>query len=174
MNVFFGGGGGGGRRLELTKNQILQGFFQRKTHFLENYYMLKNILNKISHKNGTSLFLVKVRPHLYANANKACGTEANANDCQKVACSAFTAQANEQVFCWLFIGCLNDCTSTSVRWRTYFSLKYRLQTDSVRLFAEDTPHMRMKMNAVRLHVHITHFACVFTFVSHSCTDVDVA
>ncbi len=31
----------------------------------------------------------KERPHLYANANKACGTEANANKCQKVACSAF-------------------------------------------------------------------------------------
>ncbi len=28
-----------------------------------------------------------MHPHLYANANKACGIEANANKCQKVACS---------------------------------------------------------------------------------------
>ncbi len=31
---------------------------------------------------------VKVRPHLYTNANEACGTKANANEYQKVACSA--------------------------------------------------------------------------------------
>ncbi len=53
------------------------------------------------------------------------------------------------------------CTSTSVRWRTYFSLKYQLQTDSVRLLAKHTPHKRMKANAVRLHVHIMRFAFAY-------------
>ncbi len=105
----------------------------------------------------------KARPHLYANANKACGTEANANECQKVACSAFVTQANEQEFRWLFVGCPNKCTSTSVRLQTYFSLKYRLQTDSNRLLAKHTPHKWMKVNAVRLHVHIMCFVCVFAF-----------
>ncbi len=36
------------------------------------------------------------------------------------------------------------------------------------LFAEHTPHKRMKGNAVHLHVHI------MRFVSHSCTNVDAA
>ncbi len=45
---------------------------------------------------GTKLSCVKARPHLYANANKACEPEVNANECQKVACSAFVTQANEQ------------------------------------------------------------------------------
>ncbi len=72
-------------------------------------------------------FCIKAHPHLYANANKACGTEANANKCQKDACSAFAAQVNKQAFCWLFVGCPNECTSTSVWWWTYFSLKYRLR-----------------------------------------------
>ncbi len=31
---------------------------------------------------------LKVCPHLYANANGACGTEANPNKCQKVVCLA--------------------------------------------------------------------------------------
>ncbi len=62
-------------------------------------------------------------------------------ECQKVAYSAFAAQANEQSFRWLFIGCPNECTSTSVQWRMYFSLKYQLQMDSVRLFVEHMlPH----------------------------------
>ncbi len=113
-----------------------------------------------------------MHPRLYANTNKACGIETNANECQRVACSAFVTQANEQAFRWLFVGCPNECMSTSVWLQTYFSLKYRLQTDSVRLFAEHTPHKRMKANAVRLHVHILRFACVFAFVSHSHTDVD--
>ncbi len=39
---------------------------------------------------------LKARSHLYAN--KACGTGANANKCQKVACSAFATQVNEQAF----------------------------------------------------------------------------
>ncbi len=65
------------------------------------------------------LFMLKARPHLYANANKACRTEANANECQKVACSAFTTQANEQAFYWLFVGCPNECTSASVWLWTY-------------------------------------------------------
>ncbi len=78
---------------------------------------------------------LKAHPHLYTNVNEACGTEANANECQNVACSVFAAQANEQEFHWLFIGCPNKCMSTSVWLRTYFSLKYRLLTDSIRLFA---------------------------------------
>ncbi len=81
--------------------------------------------------------------HSYANANKARGTEANANKCRKVACSVFATQANEQAFHWLFVGCPNEGTSTSVRLRTYFSFKYRLQTDSIRLLAEHLPHKRM-------------------------------
>ncbi len=108
------------------------------------------------------------------NANKTCGTEANANECQKIACSVFVAQANKHAFHWLFVGCPNECTSTSVWLRTNFSLKYRLHTDSVRLFTEHTPHKRMKANAVHLQVHIMCFACVFAFVSHSRTDVDSA
>ncbi len=54
----------------------------------------------------------------------------------------------------------NECTSTSVWLRTYFTLKYQLQIDSVRLFAKHTPHKRMKANAVRLHIHIMRFACL--------------
>ncbi len=50
---------------------------------------------------------VKAHPHLYVNANKAHGTEANANKCQKVASSAFATQANEQAFRWLFVDCPN-------------------------------------------------------------------
>ncbi len=104
---------------------------------------------------------VKARPDLYTYANKAYRTEANANECQKVSCSAFVAQANEQAFCWSFVGCSNEYTSTSVWLRMYFSLKYQLQTDSVRLFAKHTPHKRMKVNAVCLHIHIMRFhVCV--------------
>ncbi len=116
----------------------------------------------------------RARPHLCANANKACGPEANANECQKVACSVFAAQANEQTFCWLFVGCPNKCTSTSVWLRTYFSLKYRLQMDNIRLFAKHKPHKRMKASAVRLHIHIMRFACLYAFVSCLHTDVDAA
>ncbi len=159
------------------------------------------------------LFSVKTHPHPYANANKACRTEVNANECQKVACSAFAAQANEQVFHWLFISCSNECTmyhhicmrmwtrhagprrmptnakkllvqclphkqtskrstgysfaarinvlgtSTSVWLWTYFSLKYRLQTDGSRLFAEHTPHKRMLLT-------YTSTLCVLRAFSH--------
>ncbi len=113
---------------------------------------------------------LKTRPHLYANANKACEAEANAKECQKVAYSVFAAQVNKQAFRWLFVGCPNECTSTSVWLRTYFSLKYRLQVDSIRLFAKHTPHKRMKVNAVCLHGYIMRFACVLC----SCTDVGAA
>ncbi len=113
---------------------------------------------------------VKARPHLYANANKACGTEVNVNECQKVACSVFATQANKQAFRWLFVCCPNECTLTSVWLRTYFSLKYRLQTDSVCLFAKLTLHKLMKANAVHLHIHIMRF----TFLLCSRADVDVA
>ncbi len=58
--------------------------------------------------------------------------------------------------------------------RIYFSLKYRLQMDSVRLFAKHMPHKRMKANAVRLHVHIMRFMFIFAFVPHSHTDVGAA
>ncbi len=91
----------------------------------------------------TSDETVKAHPHLYVNANKACRTEGNANECQKVACSAFAAQANEQVFRWSFVGCSNEYTSISVWLWTYFSLKYGLQTDSVCLFAKHIPHKRI-------------------------------
>ncbi len=130
-------------------------------------------------KNGPvfPLFLygpLKVHPHLYANAKKACGTEVNRNECQKVACSAFATQANEQAFRWLFVGSPNACTSTLIWLRTYFSLKYWFQMNSVRLFAEHTPHKQMKANAVQLHDHIMRFTCVFAFISHSRTHADAA
>ncbi len=112
---------------------------------------------------SSTVWYIKARPHLYANANKACAAEANANKCQKVACSAFAAQANELAFRWSFVGCPNEFTSTSVRLWTYFSLKYWLQMDSVHLFAKHTPHKRMKANAVRLHVHIMRFCIHFAF-----------
>ncbi len=109
--------------------------------------------------NLYSIAKLKACPHLYANANKACGMGANANECQKVACSAFGTQVNEQAFRWLFIGCPNEYMSTSVQLRTYFSLKYRLQMDSVCLFAEHTPHKRM------LFAH-TSTLCVLHAFSH--------
>ncbi len=31
---------------------------------------------------------LEVCPHLYANVNEACGTEANSNECQKMVCLA--------------------------------------------------------------------------------------
>ncbi len=144
---------------------------EKSPSFHANWFQTFNTNCK---KKSTGKGHLKAHPHLYAGANKACETEANANKCQKVACSAFTAQANEQTFRWSFVGCPNECTSTSVQLRTYFSLKYRLQMDSVRLFAEHTPHKRMKTNAVRQHIHIIHSACVFVFVLHSCTNVDAA
>ncbi len=150
---------------------IRLGFFIRLLHKVKGYKIWKLIPNFLKEKSGISLKLenrlrswvisVKVCPHLYANANKACRSEANANECQIGACSAFATQANEQVFRWSFVGCPNEYTSTSVRLRTYFSLKYRLQMDSVRLLVEHTPHKQMKANAVCLHVYIMHFA--FTY-----------
>ncbi len=101
---------------------------------------------------------VRAHPNLYPNVKKACRTEVNANECQKV-CSAFATQANEHAFHWLFVGCPNECTSTSVWWRTYFSLKYRLQTDSVCLFTSEWRQMLFAyastlcvLHAFRVHV----------------------
>ncbi len=52
-------------------------------------------------------------------------------------------------------------TSTSVWLRTYFSLKYRLQTDSIRLFIKHSLHKQMLFSALRLHVHIN-ISLIFT------------
>ncbi len=45
----------------------------------------------------TAILSLKVRPHLYTDANKECGTEANENDCQKVACSAGNYQKKSKI-----------------------------------------------------------------------------
>ncbi len=50
-------------------------------------------------KRSEKINQLKARPHLYTNANEARGIETITNECQKVACSAFTAQANEEA--WL-------------------------------------------------------------------------
>ncbi len=71
----------------------------------------------------------------------------------------------------LFGVCLVKHTSAL---RTYFSLKYRLQTDSIRLFTEYSPHKQMLFAALRLHDHINIsliFACL---IRHLRTDVDTA
>ncbi len=68
------------------------------------------------------LTALKGRPHLYTKANKACGTEANANECQKVACSAFAAQVNKQAFHWL-PQCQSPCVQ---RIATLAALKYSI------------------------------------------------
>ncbi len=72
---------------------------------------LKGFLNFIGCQNW-----IKVRTHLYVNTNEACGTEVNLNECQKVVCLAFTY--------------LNAHPAS----QTNFSLKYRLQMDSIQLF----------------------------------------
>ncbi len=64
-------------------------------------------------------------------------------------------------------------TSISVWLQTYFSLKYRLQTDSVRLFPERSPHKRMLFSAPRLHVHINISLIFAHLMWHLCTDVDI-
>ncbi len=85
------------------------------------FWSRSNFLRRTSH--GLSLHSVhhvNFFWHLYTNANKAYGTEANTNECQKVACLVFAAQANEQVFRWLFVSCPNECMSASVWLRTIF------------------------------------------------------
>ncbi len=121
-----------------------------------------------SHEN--TFTTVKAHPHLYANANKACGTKANANECQKVAYSAFAAQANEQAFHWSFVGCPNEYTSTLVWLRTYFSLKYRLQTDSIHLFT-NIHHISEWRQMLFAYMTTLCVSCAF---SHLRTDVDAA
>ncbi len=75
---------------------------------------------------------LKVCPQLYANANETCRTEANPNECQKVVCLASAE--------------LNELNVWPALW-TYFSLKYRLQTDSVGLFIKCSLHKWMMFNA---------------------------
>ncbi len=99
---------------------------------------------------------VKVCPHLYANANEACGTEANQNKCQKVVCLAFAY--------------LNVRSAL----RTYFSLKYRLQIDSIWLFTECSPHNRMLFATPWVHVHNNIFLIYICLIRHSRIDVDAA
>ncbi len=114
---------------------------------------------------------IKAHSHLYANTNKACGTERMPTNAKKlvVQCPShkrmskrsagysLPAQMNvcphqydcERIFLW----------STDSRWI---------------VFAKHTPHKRMKANAVRLHVHIMCFVCVFVFILRLHTDVDAA
>ncbi len=99
---------------------------------------------------------IKVCPHLYANANEACKTEANPNECQRVGCLAFTQ--------------LNIHPAL----RMYFSLKYQFQTDSIWLFIEHSPQKRIMFAAPRLHVHINISLIPSCLIRRSCTDVDAA
>ncbi len=56
----------------------------------------------------------------------------------------------------------------------YFPLKYRLQTDSVRLFTECLPHKQMLFTATRLHVNIDISLNSTCLIWRSRTDLDVA
>ncbi len=92
---------------------------------------------------------------------------------KKVACSAFVTQANEQVFRWLFLaawmnGRPHQYDGEHLFHRTYFSLKYRLQTDSI---ACSLNIRRISEWRWRLFAY-TSTLCVFAFVSHPRTDVD--
>ncbi len=128
--------------------QIFKKTFCRNS---KNCILINTVVRKF-----VSVISVKVCPHLYANANKVCGTVANPNEYQKVVCLAFAS--------------LNICAAL----RTYFSLKYRLQTDNVRLFTKCSPHKRMLFAALRLHVHINISLNSACFIQHSHTEVDMA
>ncbi len=56
----------------------------------------------------------------------------------------------------------------------HFSLKYQLQTDSVRLFTEHSPHKRMRFTAPWLHIHINISLISTCLIQHLRTDVDAA
>ncbi len=71
----------------------------------------------------------------------------------------------------LFAVCLVNHTPAL---RTYFSLKYRLQTNSVWLFTKHSPHERMLFAVPRLHVYTNIFLISACLIPHSCTDVDAA
>ncbi len=107
------------------------------------------------HKSHIPQYVI-VYPHLYMNANDACGTEAKTNECQKMVCLEF-AKLN-----------------IHLALRTYFPLKYRLQTDSIRLFTERSPHKRMLFTAPWIHVHINISLNFASLIRHLRTDVDAA
>ncbi len=102
----------------------------------KNGHVSQNFFHIFSKNVASFETIVKIRPHLYANTNEACGTEANPNECQKVFCLAFAL--------------LNRHAAL----RTYFFLKYQLQTNSVWLFTEHLPQKWMMFSAPRLQVHI--------------------
>ncbi len=58
----------------------------------------------------------------------------------------------QKVVCLVFAQ-LNVCPVL----RTYFSLKYQLQTGNIRLFTEHSPHKQMQFAAPRLLVYINIF-----------------
>ncbi len=95
--------------------------------------------------NESRALLLKVCPYLYTNANEACGSEASPNECQKVVCLAFAQ--------------LNLCPAL----RTYFSLKYRFQTDRVWLF---TPNIRRTNKCCSLCVGCTSTSTFLSFGIH--------
>ncbi len=55
-----------------------------------------------------------------------------------------------------------------------FSLKYRLEVDSIRLFTEHSSHKRMLFAALLLHVHINISLISTCIIRHLRTDVDTA
>ncbi len=116
--------------------------------------------------HNSTLTLLKAHPHLYTNANKACGTEANANECQKVACLAFATQANEEVFRWSFC------------WLPEWMYIHHYDYKRIFLWSTDS---RRTVFACSLNIcHISEWRwmlfaytstlCVFAFVLHLCTD----
>ncbi len=98
------------------------------------------------------VWCVKVYRHLYANANEACETVPNPNERQKV------------------IRLVKQTLSLQM----YFSLKYRLQTDSDQLFTEHSPHKRMLFAVPWLHVDINISLTSICLIRHSLTDLDAA
>ncbi len=103
-----------------------------------------------------ALNILQIFLHLYVNANEACRTETNPNECQKMVRLAFTY--------------LNVHPAL----RTYFSLKYQLQTDSVRLFTKCSSHKQMLFVVPQLHIRISISIISACLIWHSRTDVDAA
>ncbi len=123
----------------------------RKLKGLRHSVLTLVFWDKIIVEINNLLYWLKARLHLYANANKACGTKMNANECQKVACSAFATQANKQAFCWLFVGCSNGFSYPShprcSTWRRCQTRKWQSvhshQYDCERIFLWSTDFRRI-------------------------------
>ncbi len=111
---------------------------------------------------------VEARPHLYTN--KTCGTEANAK--KLLVQHSPHKRTSKRSAGYSLAARMNVCPHQQDGERIFL-----WSTDSRQIAFTCSPNICrkwMKVNAVRLHIYIMCFACVFVFVSCSHTDVDAA